>query len=257
MRQWMQDDSESETPGIGLPSDAARRGPCVAASVASAHPRACQRVAAECRPCPQDLMSIQSAIPPPPGSRIRPNSVANIRRLPDPEGRHTVSKTPAGPRQRPRDQRAKLLRRVRPPDRLAPIQHIHSRQAQRRERGEQCQRHTMPHQVQNHEPPASPTDIPDHLDKLLIAQVMNQAYTHGHIGPRQSLLGDGGTYFQNMDINAASLEAMRHAGLAGGWTRLRATPDPWSRQAASASLQGVNPTFASLLCAPARMPPIT
>src|ERR1039457_5524381 len=54
-----------------------------------------------------------------------------------------------------------------------------------------------------------------------------------------------------------SLEAMRHSGLAGGWTRLRATPDPWSRQAASASLQGVNPTFASLLCAPARMPPIT
>jgi hypothetical protein len=46
------------------------------------------------------------------------------------------------------------------------------------------QRHAMPHQVQNHEPPASPPDIPDHLDKLLVAQVMNQAYAHGHVGPR-------------------------------------------------------------------------
>jgi hypothetical protein len=42
----------------------------------------------------------------------------------------------------------------------------------------------MPNQVKNHEPPASSPDIPDHLDKLLIAQVMNQAYAHGHVGPR-------------------------------------------------------------------------
>src|ERR1019366_2934695 len=56
-------------------------------------------------------------------------SVANISHLADPEGRHTVSKTPARPRHCLRDQGAKLLRRVRSPDGLAPVQHIHSRQA--------------------------------------------------------------------------------------------------------------------------------
>src|SRR5450759_2456065 len=45
----------------------------------------------------------------------------------------------------------------------------------------------MSHQVQNHEPPASSPDIPDHLDKLLIAQVVHQAHAHGHVGTRQSL----------------------------------------------------------------------
>src|ERR1039457_2659655 len=54
-------------------------------------------------------------------------SVANISHLADPEGRHTVSKTPARPRHCLRDQGAKLLRRVRSPDGLAPVQHIHSR----------------------------------------------------------------------------------------------------------------------------------
>src|ERR1019366_8795623 len=69
-------------------------------------------------------------------SRRSSESVTNVRDLPDPEWRHLVSKIPASARHRPCDQRAKLLWRVCPPDRLAPIQHIHSRQAQRPKRAE-------------------------------------------------------------------------------------------------------------------------
>src|ERR1019366_3088424 len=36
------------------------------------------------------------------------------------------------------------------------------------------------HQVQNHEPPASSPDIPDHLDKLLIAQVGTRSRPRRH-----------------------------------------------------------------------------
>ena len=45
----------------------------------------------------------------------------------------------------------------------------------------------MPYQVQNHEPPAGTASVPDHLDKLLIAQVVRQAYAHGHVGRRQGV----------------------------------------------------------------------
>jgi hypothetical protein len=48
-------------------------------------------------------------------------SVANVRHLPDPERRHRVSETPARRRHRLCNQHAKLLRRVCPPDGLAPI----------------------------------------------------------------------------------------------------------------------------------------
>src|SRR5664279_2564540 len=96
-----------------------------------------------------------------------PKSVTNVRHLPDPERRHRVSELRARPRHRLRDRRAKLLRRVRPPDGLAPIQHIHFRQAKRRNRTEQHHRHAMAHQVQNHKPMASTPNIPDHLDKVL------------------------------------------------------------------------------------------
>ena len=45
----------------------------------------------------------------------------------------------------------------------------------------------MAHQVQNHEATAGTPDIPDHLDKLLIAQVVHQAHAYGHVGSRQNL----------------------------------------------------------------------
>ena len=45
----------------------------------------------------------------------------------------------------------------------------------------------MSHQVQNHEASASSPDIPDHLDELIIPQVMREANAHSHIGWRQGL----------------------------------------------------------------------
>jgi len=114
-----------------------------------------------------------------------------------------VSKIPARPRHRLRNQPAKLLRRVRAPDGLAPVQHIHSRQAQRRNRTEQHQRHAMSHQVQNHEPPASSPDIADHLDKLISVQVVHQAHAHGHVGSRQSL--PHGVQLENRELPHATL----------------------------------------------------
>src|ERR1035437_11063964 len=113
-------------------------------------------------PCPS---GVGSECPPFAGSRREPPCVENSRPSPPPLAQST----------------AKLLRRVRAPDGLAPVQHIHSRQAQRRNRTEQHQRHAMSHQVQNHELPASSPDIVDHLDKLLIVQVVHQAHAHGHV----------------------------------------------------------------------------
>ena len=43
----------------------------------------------------------------------------------------------------------------------------------------------MSHQVQNQEPPAAPPHIPDHRNKLLVAQVMRHADAHGYVRPRQ------------------------------------------------------------------------
>src|ERR1035441_8089895 len=114
--------------------------------------RAPSEVSNECPPFAGSRKAppcVETSRPSPP-----PKSVTNVRHLPDPERRHRVSKLPARPRHRLRNQPAKLLRRVRPPDGLAPIQHIHFRSAERRNRTEQHHRHAMAHQVQNHEPTA-------------------------------------------------------------------------------------------------------
>ena len=159
-----------------------------------------------------------------------PESVANVRHLPDPERRHRVSKRRARPRHRPHDRRAKLLWRVRPPDGLAPIQHIHSRQAKRRSRTEQHHRHAMAHQVQNHEPTASTPNVPDHLDKILIAQVVHQAHAYGHVGSRQNL--PHGVQLENRELPHATLRRMQiHAqylrpNLPPHFFQQRAVPTP-------------------------------
>ena len=60
----------------------------------------------------------------------------------------------------------------------------------------------MSYQVQNYEPPANSSYIPDHLDKLLVAQVMHHAHAHGHVGLWQGL--PHGIQLQNRELSRAS-----------------------------------------------------
>src|SRR5450759_4340231 len=136
-------------------------------------------------PCPS---GVSSECPPFAGSRRGPPCVENSRPSPPPLAQ-SIRETPQACTARA--------------DGLAPVQHIHSRQAQRRNRTEQHQRHAMSHQVQNHEPPASSPDIADHLDKLLSVQVVHQAHAHGHIGLRQNL--PHGVQLENRELPHATL----------------------------------------------------
>ena len=109
-----------------------------------------------------------------------------------------MMKSPAGPSQRLRDQRAKLLRCVRPPDRLASVQHIHSRQSDDRSgHTEQRQGKSIPNQIENHESTASPPYIPDQFDELVIAQVVHQTDAHGNVCLRKTLAN--GVQLENLE----------------------------------------------------------
>ena len=65
----------------------------------------------------------------------------------------------------------------------------------------------MAHQVQNHEPTASTPNIPDHLDKVLIAQVVHQAHGDGHVGSRQNL--PHGVQVENRELPHTTLRRMQ------------------------------------------------
>ena len=61
----------------------------------------------------------------------------------------------------------------------------------------------MAHQVQNHEPTASTPNVPDHPDKILIAQVVHQTHAYGHVGSRQNL--PHGVQPENRELPHATL----------------------------------------------------
>src|ERR1017187_3951147 len=55
----------------------------------------------------------------------------------------------------------------------------------------------------NHEPIASTPNVPDHLDKLVIAQVVHQADAYGHVGSRQNL--PNGVQLENRELPYTTL----------------------------------------------------